>query len=159
MTMLMAREKEEAQLREFKNRHAQLAALSQQQMMTPLASRSRTREETADGLVILSAIYGQEDVISIPEKVKACEGAMDVTVVLQFMVKDSQLRLYAGSKRELMGFWAREESVQAEEGKELVLQVRYRYRGKVWEVKVKDIEPLYLPAFRAMELGDGTQVE
>ena len=155
----MIREKEEAQLRKFKNRHAQLAALSQQQMMTPLATRSRKREEAIDGLVILSAVYGQEDAISIPEKVKACEGAMDVTVVLQFMVKDSQLRLYAGSKRELMGFWVNEENEKTKEGTEVVLQVRYRYRGKVWEVKVKDIEPLYLPAFRAMELGDGNQIE
>ena len=149
------------QLKTFKNRHAQLAALSQQQMMAPLADRLRAKESKKNGLVILSAVYGRANAVGVPEKVKACEGAMDVTVVLQFMVKDSILKLYAGSKQGLMGFWAMEEEEEKEkEGEnELVLYVRYSYGGKVWEVTVNDLEPLYLPAFRAMELGDVNQVE
>lgn len=141
-----------------------MAALSQQQMMAPLADRLRAKEAKKNGLVILSAVYGRANAVGVPEKVKACEGAMDVTVVLQFMVKDSILKLYAGSKQGLMGFWAMEEEEEEKKEKkegenELVLYVRYSYGGKVWEVTVNDLEPLYLPAFRAMELGDVNQVE
>ena len=34
-----------------------------------------------------------------------------------------------------------------------MLIVRYRWKGSVWEIEVTDEEPLYLPAFRAIEIG------
>lgn len=136
-------------LKAFKEEHKRLAALSQQQMMSSVAKRSRKQEEACDGLVIESAIYGHESAIHNPTKVRACEDAIDVTIVLQFMVKESRLRLYAGSKREYMGMWVSEK----EEEDRVMLLVRYRWKGSVWEIEVTDEEPLYLPAFRAIEIG------
>ena len=75
---------------------------------------------------------------------------MDVTTALQFMVKDSHLRLYAGSKREYMGMWVSEKEDLDDR---VMLIVRYRWKGSVWEIEVTDEEPLYLPAFRAIEIG------
>ena len=51
-----------------------------------------------------------------------------------------------------MGFWK-------PEGEERVrLWVRYQYGEKVYEVEVEDGEPLYLPAFRATEVGEAKSV-
>ena len=137
-------------MRSFITEHKRLAALSQQQMMLAVAKRSRKQEEACDGLVIEQAVYGYESAIHNPAKVQAYEDAMDVTTALQFMVKDSHLRLYAGTKREYMGMWVSEKEDPEEH---VMLMVRYRWKGSVWEIEVTDEEPLYLPAFRAIEIG------
>ena len=129
-----------------------MAALSQQRMMQAVAARSVREESASDGLVILRAVYGHASAVRCEDKVKQMEGAMEVTTALQFLVKQSRLRMYAGSKREYMGLWV------GEGEDEVVLLVRYAFRGKVWEIVVKDEEPLYLPAFRAMELGEQSMV-
>lgn len=146
------KEEEEAKRRAFKSEHERLAAVSQQEMMKSYAERIREQEAKKKGLVILRGVYGCAESVKVPAKVAQMEGAMDVTTALQFMVKESKLRLYAGSKKEYMGFWrpAEEEKVR--------LVVRYQYGDKVYEVEVGDAEPLYLPAFRATLIGDADSV-
>ena len=146
------KKEEEAKRRAFVNEHEKLAAVSQQAMMKGYADRIRKQEEAKKGLVILRGVYGSAASVGVPEKVAKLEGAMEVTTALQFMVKESKLRLYAGSKKEYMGFWK-------PEGEERVrLWVRYQYGEKVYEVEVEDGEPLYLPAFRATEVGEAKSV-
>ena len=143
-----ARETARRREREFAREHALAAALSQQRMMRPLSERSRREEAARNGLVILFAAYGAEAAVHCAEKVRAREQALEVTPALQFMVKESRLRLFAGSKREYMGLCLDEEAEKP------VLFVRYAYGSKVYEIEVEDLEPLYLPAFRALEIGE-----
>ena len=133
--------------------HERLAAVSQQEMMQSYANSIRKLELERKGLVILQAFYGDAVAIGVPEMVRTMKGALDVTVALQFMVKDSKLRLYAGSKKEYMGFCN-----LAEEGAKVKLYVRYSFNGFVYEIEVEDLEPLYLPAFRATLLGNENEV-
>ena len=98
--------------------------------------------------MIRYAAYGAEAAVHCPARVAAGKGALEVTTALQFMVRESRLRLFAGSKREYMGMCL-------EEGAEKpVLLVRYEFGSKVYEIEVEDLEPLYLPAFRALEIGE-----
>lgn len=120
-------------------------------MMKSVVERKKKQETEKKGLVILQASYGDPTAIGIPEKVKNMEGAIDVTIPLQFMVADSKLRLYAGSKEEYMGFW------KGVEG-DVKLYVRYSYNEKVYEVVVEGDEPLYLPSFRANCMGEEKDV-
>lgn len=134
--------------REFRSSHARAAALSQQRMMRGVSERSRREEAAKGGLVIRYAAYGAEAAVHCPARVAAGKGALEVTTALQFMVRESRLRLFAGSKREYMGMCL-------EEGAEKpVLLVRYEFGSKVYEIEVEDLEPLYLPAFRALEIGE-----
>ena len=66
-------------------------------------------------------------------------------------MKDGHLRLYAGSKKEYMGFWSPSNEPMA-------LYVRYSFGDKMYEIEVEDQEPLYLPAFRASVIGDRSVV-
>ena len=120
--------------------------------MKGYAARVRAQEAKKKGLVILKGVYGCAESVKVPAKVQQMEGALEVTTALQFMVKESRLRLYAGSKKEYMGFWR---PVEAEKVR---LLVRYQYGDKVYEVEVGDAEPLYLPAFRATLIGDADSV-
>lgn len=149
---LIYRKREEEEKRKvFLKEHKRLAAVSQQQMMKSVVERKKKQETEKKGLVILQASYGDPTAIGIPEKVKNMEGAIDVTIPLQFMVADSKLRLYAGSKEEYMGFW------KGVEG-DVKLYVRYSYNEKVYEVMVEGDEPLYLPSFRANCMGEEKDV-
>ena len=143
---------EEAKRRAFESEHERLAAVSQQEMMKGYAARVRAQEAKKKGLVILRGVYGCAESVKVPAKVQQMEGALEVTTALQFMVKESRLRLFAGSKQEYMGFWR---PVEAEKVR---LLVRYQYGDKVYEVEVGDAEPLYLPAFRATLIGDADSV-
>lgn len=143
---------EEAKRRAFESEHERLAAVSQQEMMKGYAARVRAQEAKKKGLVILRGVYGCAESVKVPAKVQQMEGALEVTTALQFMVKESRLRLYAGSKKEYMGFW------RPAEAEKVRLLVRYQYGDKVYEVEVGDAEPLYLPAFRATLIGDADSV-
>ena len=66
----------------------------QSKLMERKATISRKRELDKNGLIILSAIYGYDNNTSY-----------DVTIALQFWIKDSRLELPSGSsKRHLLGF-------------------------------------------------------
>ena len=152
--MIRYREEEkEKKKQEFLKEHGRLAALSQQEMMKGIAEKKRREEEKKKGLVIRAASYGSAANIGIPEKVKNMEEVIDVTIPIQFMVKDSRVRLYAGSKQDYMGFWnpvSKDSSCR--------LYVRYSFNGKVYEIEVDGDEPLYLPTCRANCLGEEDEV-
>lgn len=137
-------------------------------MMRKYAEENRGKEAKKKGLVILRAFYGDEAALGNAElevgnaelgvgnaelgvgngKSSGTKKALDVTVALQFMVKESKLRLYAGSKKDYIGF------CDVSEGPEKTkLYVRYAFNGFVYELEVDDAEPVYLPAFRATLLG------
>lgn len=118
--------------------------------MKSIAEKKKHVEEEKQGLVILQAVYGDAEAIRVPSKVKQMEDGIDVTIPLQFMTDNSKLRLYAGSKKEYMGFWKSSEKCR--------LYVRYCFNEKVYEVEVEDDEPLYLPTFRANCMGDAKDV-
>ena len=136
--------------------------------MRKYAEENRGKEAKKKGLVILRAFYGDEAALGNAElgvgnaelgvgnaelgvgngKSSGTKKALDVTVALQFMVKESKLRLYAGSKKDYIGF------CDVSEGPEKTkLYVRYAFNGFVYELEVDDAEPVYLPAFRATLLG------
>ena len=144
--VICRQKQEEEKKKQFLKEHKRLAALSQQQMMKNIAEKKRRMEEEKKGLVILQAVYGDAKAIGVPAKVKQMEDVLDVTIPLQFMVNSSKLRLYAGSKKEYMGFWKGAEKCG--------LYVRYCFNEKVYEVEVEDDEPLYLPTFRAHYMGE-----
>lgn len=150
-TVTCRAKREEEKKKQFMREHKRLAALSQQQMMRGMTEKKKKKEQAEGGLVILFAAYGNPASISSAEKVQQADDAVDVTVPLQFLVADSRVRLYAGSKEDVMGFWKGVD-------KDCKLYVRYNYNGKVYEVEVEDEEPLYLPAFRAHCMGDEKDV-
>lgn len=129
--------------------------------MRKYAEENRGKEAKKKGLVILRAFYGDEAALGNAEldvsnaelgvgnaESSGTKKALDVTVALQFMVKESKLRLYAGSKKDYIGF------CDVSEGPEKTkLYVRYAFNGFVYELEVDDAEPVYLPAFRATLLG------
>jgi len=141
-------------------------ARGQQILMAKVAER---RVEGGTGVVVLKGDYGR---------------GWDVTVCLQFFTNENgTVRLPAGSKSGLLGFYC-EEIVKGragrkgvwnrvvegfgadddEEGvavlvesmgtKKVELYVRYQYEGKVFEVLFDDEEEVALPSPRATELGD-----
>lgn len=151
----------EAAKRAFERRRAWLSAVSQQEMVRGAAAAARRREAAKKGLVILRAAYGEEAAIGPlargeggEEAAGSSERALDVTAALQFLVRDSKLRLYAGSKRDYVGFCA-----MGEDAAKAKLYVRYAFNGFVYELEVEDAEPVYLPAFRATLLGKEEEVE
>lgn len=128
--------------------------------MRKYAEENRGKEARKKGLVILRAFYGDEAALGNAElgvgnaESSGKRRALDVTVALQFMVKESKLRLYAGSKKDYIGF------CDVSEGPEKTkLYVRYVFNGFVYELEVDDAEPVYLPAFRATLLGSEDLVE
>ena len=148
-TGVKRRDRKEAESRrEFRRKFGRLSAASQQEMMRSYAEANRRKEAKTKGLVILRGVYGDEAAIGGTERNVETEKALDVTVALQFMVENSKLRLYAGSKKDYVGFC----EMGGEERKPK-LYVRYAYNGFVYELEVEDAEPLYLPAFRATLLG------
>ena len=146
-------EEKEKKKKEFLKEHERLAALSQQEMMKGIAEKKKKEEEKKKGLVILKAYYGSAVNIGIEEKVKNMEEVIDVAIPIQFMVKDSKVRLYAGSKQDYMGFWN-------PVSKETLcrLYIRYSFNEKVYEIEVDSDEPLYLPTCRANCLGEEKDV-
>ena len=131
--------------------HKKLAALSQQEMMKGVVEKKKKKEKEIKGLEILHAVYGEATAIRIPEKIANMENVIDVTIPLQFMVSNSKIKLYAGSKEDYMGFWKGSE-------KNCRLYVRYSFNEKVYEIEVDDNEPLYLPSFRANCMGEVNNV-
>lgn len=156
-------------------------AAAQVRLMLGPSERKRAAELSSDGLVILCARYGLKSAVKSPDpewyltaKDHDTEldtaGSLDVTVPLQFFVRDSRLSLPAGSKAGILGFYdvasnpawlfekppANSQEAAAEPYPPSIsrkprteypgLYVKYRFRGQVFEVTVDDLRPLDLPA-------------
>ncbi|EFO91405.1 CRE-DNJ-9 protein [Caenorhabditis remanei] len=107
-------------------------------LMRATAERIKRDEESKQGVIIESARYGQCDVSGTTAYPLAGERTIDVTVPLQAMVNDSQLRVYT-IKSQLPGFY------DPCPGDPKMLTVRYVFRGEEHSCTVADEMPLMLP--------------
>jgi hypothetical protein len=147
-------------------------ALQQIDLMEKPADLKRKKEEENGGLVILHATY---EVLG--------GDSINVTTALMFWVVKGRLQLPSTTKSSMLGFydvrhevplaiesgyfnacwkvWEKLRHGEREESNILVeipiLKIRYRYEGNVYEVTIKDDEPLSLPSPKSMLLG-GTGV-
>ncbi len=156
-------------------------AKAQQQLMKRAAGKKRTAEAEKSGLVIMQAKYGY-GVASLDQSED--EDGLDVTVPIQFFVQDSALRLPAGSKNSILGFYhigaegggrkarknrfslfALDDDDDDEEMKsdlshaikthqELSCYIRYSHQGYVFEVTFSDDDEIILPSDTATIMGE-----
>ncbi|KAL9188437.1 hypothetical protein ACHAXT_006815 [Thalassiosira profunda] len=147
---------------------AKRCAEQQLSLMGPVAKGKRQREEAIDGLVILKATLSSD------------KSSLDAMAQLQYWVQDSRLSLPPSSKSLLPGLYdlrvtetdgidddhsALSELVRAirdwtsrkkhcrNEVEDVVLAVRYKYHGRVFETEVGDCEALELPSRDAIDMG------
>ncbi|XP_065163838.1 dnaJ homolog subfamily C member 11 [Atheta coriaria] len=108
-------------------------------LMQAAYERIMIDETSKNGLVVVRAIYGkicaeEGDVIQ-----DLTEEAIDVTIPLQCLVKDSKLVLHDLSKSQLPGFF------DPAVGEEKSLHIAYTYRNQQHEVLAHDTEPIRIP--------------
>ncbi|KXN67498.1 DnaJ-domain-containing protein [Conidiobolus coronatus NRRL 28638] len=101
------------------------------------AAFKKEREEIEiNGLVIVQAYYGRVDTLT--EGIS--DGIIDVTIPLQYLVQNSQLKLNAKtSKSHLMGFY------DPLLGEKKFLKIIYKFKGQLHTVLAKDLDPVALP--------------
>lgn len=108
------------------------------ELMEEEVHRKQEAEDRNGGLVIIQAFYGK---INIDEAFveESTENIIDVTIPLQFLVKDSKLELPAGSKSTLIGFY------DPCPGEEKYLQIHYLLNQQMNEIRISDASPLSIP--------------
>jgi hypothetical protein len=146
-------------------------AEKQLNIMRPVAACKRKRETACNGLVIIKATYYRQ--------ILSPDTSYDVTEQLQFFVKNSCLVLPASSKSCLLGFSQLERAPQPEpnhgyasigkkivasllakqsdeicENPKVMLTVRYKYKGNVFETTIGDDDSLQLPNEEDLNLGE-----
>lgn len=150
---------------------ATVNAEKQLNIMRPVAACKRKREEACNGLVIIKATYYRQ--------ILSPDTSYDVTEQLQFFVQNSCLVLPALSKSFLLGFSQLErytpqpepnhsyasikkilasllakQSYEICENSRVMLTVRYKYKGNVFETTIGDDDSLQLPNEEDLNLGE-----
>ncbi|XP_042376397.1 chaperone protein dnaJ 13-like [Zingiber officinale] len=128
-------------------RKARDAAKNAQKLLENASNRKKTKELEKDGLVITKAMYGKIDTTNENDYLEAIDDAaslvLDVTLPLNFLVTNSQLKLHKGIKKSgLMGF------CDPCPGEPKQLLVEYTYKGDKYKVLVGDYDLLQIPQYR-----------
>lgn len=98
--------------------------------------KKQEEERNKQGLVILKAFYG-----NLPDHsdYELSETIIDITLPLQYMVKDSKLFLDESSKSNLMGSYDPCPSIPKS------LEITYMFNNEIHKIKIKDNEQLKIP--------------
>uniref|UniRef100_T1IL79 J domain-containing protein n=1 Tax=Strigamia maritima TaxID=126957 RepID=T1IL79_STRMM len=130
------KQKEANALRMSEKKKEAEAAVS---LMQETVARIREQEDMKKGLIIVSAVYGKITLDSTQKPEYQNSEAIDVTIALQCLVKDSKLILYETSKAQLPGFY--DPCV----GEDKSLYVHYLFHNLLHEITVGDNEMIRIP--------------
>ncbi|XP_025083076.1 dnaJ homolog subfamily C member 11-like isoform X2 [Pomacea canaliculata] len=147
------KQQKEQELEKKREEHADKLAKRKQEakaatdLMKATVERSIEAEERKMGLVIIKALYGKLQGSDDGELIdREC---IDVTIQLQALVKDSKLIVpEAVSKSGLPGFY--DPCI----GEEKSLYIRYKFRNRLHQATVGDMEPIRLPQ-QSMAFNEG----
>jgi len=105
-------------------------------LMQETYQRTYNQEEEKRGLLVIRALYGK---LSSESGSQSMDEAVEVTIPLQCLVKDSKLVLHESSKSQLPGFY--DPCV----GEEKSLYVQYKFHNLLHETTIADNEILRIP--------------